>query len=76
MGEKSMVVPENAEGFRAAVSELRSLDGKDGVRFQTSMLPKDRCAQLLVMNLGRRMPEGVVREASNPLTSVFRKSRS
>jgi len=60
--EKLMVVPSTADGFRAAVSALRSLDGKDGVRFHTFTLPEDRCARLLVKNTGRGMPESVVRE--------------
>jgi len=61
-GEKLMVVPSTADGFRAAVSALRSLDGKDGVSFHTFTLPEDSCARILVKILGRGMPEGVVRE--------------
>ena len=57
-----MVVPSTADGFRAAVTALRSLDGKEGVSFHTFTLPEDRCVRLLVKNLGRRMPESVVRE--------------
>ena len=34
----------------------------EGVSFQTFTLPEDRCARLLVKNLGRSMPESVVRE--------------
>jgi len=60
--EKLMFVQSTADGLRAAVSALRSLDGKDGVSFHTFALPKDRCARLLVKNLGRGMPESVVRE--------------
>ena len=55
-----MVVPSTAGGFRAAVSALRSLD--EGVSFHTFTLPEDRCVRLLVKNLGRGMPESVVRE--------------
>ena len=33
--EKLMVVPSTADGFRNAVSALRSVDWKDGVRFYT-----------------------------------------
>ena len=33
----------------------------EGVSFHTT-LPEDRCARLLVKNLGRGMPESVVRE--------------
>jgi len=60
--EKLMVAPSTADGFRAAVSALRSLDGKEGVSFHTFTPPEDRCALLLVKNLGRGMPESVVRE--------------
>jgi len=34
----------------------------EGVCFHTFTLPEDRCVRLLVRNLGRRMPESVVRE--------------
>ena len=60
--ERLMVVPSTADGFRAAVSALRSLDGKDGVSFHTFTLPEDRCVRLVVKNLGRSMPESVVRD--------------
>jgi len=60
--DKVMVVPSTADGFRAAGSALRSLDWKDGVSFHTFTLPEDCCARLLVKNLGRGMPESVVRE--------------
>jgi len=53
-GEKLMVVPSIADGFRAAVSTLRSIDWKDGVSYHTFTLPED--------NLGRGMPESVVRD--------------
>jgi hypothetical protein len=58
--EKLMVVPLTGNGFRATVSALRSLDG--GVSFHTFTLPEDGCVRLLVKNLGRGMPERVVRE--------------
>ena len=61
-GEKVMVVPSTADGFQTAVSALRSLDGKDGVRFHTFTLPKECCVRLLVKNLGRGMPQSVGRE--------------
>jgi len=61
-GEKLMVVPLTAVGFRAAVSALRSVHLKDGVSFHTFTLPDDRCALLLLKNLGRGMPDSVVRE--------------
>ena len=53
--------PPTADGFRAAVSALRSLDGKEGVSVHTFTLPQDRCVRLLVKKLGRSMPESVVR---------------
>ena len=61
-GKKLMVVPSTADGFRAVVSALRSLDGKDGVSFHTFILPEDCCAQLLVKKLERGMPESIVGE--------------
>ena len=61
-GESLMVVPETADDFRAAVSALRSLDVSKGVSFHTFSLPEDHCVRLLIKNLGRLMPEDVVRE--------------
>jgi hypothetical protein len=61
-GEKLMLVLRAAEGFKAAVRALRSLDRSKGVSFHTFSLPEDRCVRLLVKNLGRHMPEDVVRE--------------
>jgi len=55
-----MVVPSTANGFRAAVSAQRSIDG-EGVSCHTFTLPEDRCERLLVKKLGRGMPESVVR---------------
>ena len=46
-GENLLVVPSTADGFRAAVSLLCSLDGKKGVTFHTFTLPMDRCVRLL-----------------------------
>jgi len=60
--EMLMVVPSTGDGFRAAVSALRSLDGREGVGFHTFTLPEDRCVRFLVNNLRRCMPESVVRE--------------
>jgi hypothetical protein len=57
-----MVIPSTADRSRAAIRTLRSLDGQDGVSFHTFMLPEDRCVRLLVKNLGKVMPESVVRE--------------
>jgi hypothetical protein len=61
-GEKLMIVPGTADGFRATVSALRSLDGSKGVTFHTFSLPEDRCVRLLVKILGRQIPESVVGE--------------
>jgi hypothetical protein len=61
-----MFVPSTADGFRAAVRTLRSLDVKEGVSFHTS-LPEDRCVRLLINKLGRDMPESVVREERESL---------
>ena len=61
-GEKIMVASSTADGFQAAVSALRSLDGREGLSFHTFTLPENRCVRLLVKNLGRGMPESVVRE--------------
>ena len=35
---------------------------REGVSFHTFTLPEDCCPRLLVKNLGRGMPESVVRE--------------
>jgi hypothetical protein len=58
-----MVVPSSANGFRVAVSALRSLEGDEGVSFHTFMLPDERCVRFLVKNPGRVMAESVVRVA-------------
>ena len=60
--QKLMIVPGNADGFRATVGALRSLDGSKGVTFHTFCLPEDRCVRLLVKYLGRQMPESFVRK--------------
>jgi hypothetical protein len=57
-----MIVPGNADGFRATVGALRSLDVSKGVTFHTFCLPEDRCVRLLVKYLGRQMPESFVRK--------------
>jgi len=54
-----MVVPSTADGFKAAVSALRSLDG-EGVSFHNFTLPENCCVRLLVKNLGRGMSESFV----------------
>jgi hypothetical protein len=61
-GERHMVVPGTADDFRAAITALRSLDVSKGVSFHTFSLPEDRCLRLLIKNLGRGMPETVMRE--------------
>jgi hypothetical protein len=38
-----------------------------GVNFHIFTLPEDRCVRLLVKNLGRGMPDGVVREEMEAL---------
>jgi hypothetical protein len=65
--EKLVVVPSTANGFRAAVSALRSLDVREGVSFHTFTLRKDRCVRLLVKNIDMGMPASVVREALEAL---------
>ena len=60
--ERLIVVPETADDFRAAITALRSLDVSKGVSFHTFLLPEDRCVRLLIKNVGKRMPETVVRE--------------
>jgi hypothetical protein len=59
--EKLIVVPSTANGFRAAVSALRSLDGGEG-GFPYLHAPRRALCAALVKNLGRGMPESVVRE--------------
>jgi len=46
--ENLMVVPSIAFGYRAAVSALRSLDGREGVSFHTFTFQEDGCVRLLV----------------------------
>jgi hypothetical protein len=57
-----MVVPATADGFQTVVSALRSVNGREGVSFHTFTLPGDLCVRPVVKNLGRGMPESVVRE--------------
>ena len=56
-----MVVPATANSFRAVVSALWSLDGREGESFHTFTLLEDHSARLL-KNLVRAMPESVIRE--------------
>ena len=51
-GERLMIVPGTADGFRAKISALRSLDGSKGASFHTSLL-EVRCVRLLIKSLGR-----------------------
>ena len=57
-----IIIPSPADGFRAAVSALWSLDAVEGLSFHTFTLPVDHCVRLLVKNLGRGKPESVVRD--------------
>lgn len=66
----------NTNGFRPAVSELRSLNGEEGVGFHTLTNPEDRSVRLLVKTLGWVMPESIVRWTWNPWTFVYWESRS
>jgi hypothetical protein len=51
--EKLMIVPGTADGFRATVTAIRSLNGSKGMSFHTLALPEDRQVYLLIKNLGR-----------------------
>jgi len=54
--------PINRRRVQSSVSAVRSLDGKEGVRFHTFTLTEDRCVRILVKSLGWGMPENVVRK--------------
>jgi len=54
-----MVLPSTANGFTAAVSTMRPLEGGKGVSFYSFTLPEDCCVRILVKNLVRGMPESV-----------------
>jgi hypothetical protein len=61
-GERLMLFPRIADGFRTTVSALRSLHGKNGESFHTFSLPEDRCVRLLnnwQTNVRGRSPGGV-----------------
>jgi hypothetical protein len=51
-----------ADGFRATVIALRSLDGNKGLSLRTFCLLDDGCVRLLIKNLDRKMHKVVVRE--------------
>jgi hypothetical protein len=57
-----MVVPKTEDDFRAAITDLRSLNLSKGENFHTFSLFADMCVRLLIKNFGRRMPLTVVRE--------------
>jgi hypothetical protein len=61
-GENLMAVPSTADGLKAVVRALRSLDARHGESFDTFTQKKDLCVRLLAKNLGRCVPESVVRE--------------
>jgi len=52
-----VIVPSTADDFRAAVSALLSLEGKNGVSFHNFTLPEDCCVRLLVKHFGMFMSE-------------------
>jgi hypothetical protein len=56
-----MVVPSTANGFRAAVCQIPSFDGKEGVSFHNSF-PENRYVRLLLEKLRKGMPDNDVRE--------------
>jgi hypothetical protein len=55
-------MPETVDGFTAAISALCSLNRSGDLRFPTFSLPEDRYVHLLVKNLGRSIPQGVIWE--------------
>jgi hypothetical protein len=57
-----MIMPETTDGFIASVSAQCSLNRSGGLRINTFSLPEDRCVHLLVKNLGRSLPQGVIWE--------------
>jgi hypothetical protein len=61
-GKILIIVPYTAEGLRTMVSALRFPDAGEGVTFHTFALLEDRCVRLLVKNLGKLMPEDIVKE--------------
>jgi hypothetical protein len=69
MAEKLVVVPATGDGFTAAVSALRSLDGKIGVSFHTYSLPEDCCVSLIIKILAR---ECLRASCWDPWTSMAR----
>jgi hypothetical protein len=60
--ERLMIIPGTGDCCRSTVTATRLLDLRKGVNFHTFSLPEDRLVRLLIKNLGRQMPKGVVRE--------------
>jgi hypothetical protein len=60
-GEILMLVPDTADGFRATIGALQSLNVSEGVSFHTFSLPEDRCVRLLLKNLGKFIHEAEIR---------------
>ena len=71
-----MVAPSTSDGYRAAGSALRSLDGKKVLSFHTFTLPEKGCVRLLLKNLGRGMTESFVREELESLNIRVRETLS
>jgi hypothetical protein len=61
-GEYIMLELVTADGFRATIGALKSLDEGEGVSFHTFPLPEDRCLRLLLKNLGKLMHEHEISE--------------
>ena len=59
--ENLTVVPSTADGFRAPVSALRSLDGKENVSIHTFTFSEHSCVRLV-----RCLPDSIVRGRWNP----------
>jgi hypothetical protein len=55
-----IVAPSTADGFRAAVSAVRSVLGKKAVSFHKFTFPEDRCGRRLVKKRRLCTPESVV----------------
>jgi hypothetical protein len=71
-----MVVPSDADGLRAVVNALWSIDGKKVVSFHIYSFPEDYCVRFLVKNVGKRMPENFVREEQESLNISVMQLRS
>jgi hypothetical protein len=60
--ESLMIIPGTADYFRTTVSDFRTLYQIKGVSFNTFSLPEVHCVRLLIKNLGRLMPESIIRK--------------